>query len=179
MQAATRSVAARNFHRIRSWAAARHCQVRALARAMGILGGPGALRTCPAQSQCLEGHGIIARVRSPEVANLIRQTGVPFVASSLVESGQLVHGDRFGEIRTDSEAIAVMAAEHLLEQGLRQFAFCGFIGCPWSQRRENVFRETIESAGFPCYTYRVRMSNWLQSPSRMKTWEQEQPVLME
>ncbi len=61
-----------------------------------------------------KGHGIIARVRSPEVANLIRQTGVPFVASSLVESGQLVHGDRFGEIRTDSEAIAVMAAEHLL-----------------------------------------------------------------
>ena len=126
-----------------------------------------------------KGHGIIARVRSPEVASLIRQTGVPFVASSLVESGQLVYGDRFGEIRTDSEAIAVMAAEHLLEQGLRQFAFCGFIGCPWSQRRENVFRETIESAGFPCYTYRVRMSNWLQSPSRMKTWEQEQPVLME
>lgn len=125
------------------------------------------------------GHGIIARVRSPEMANLIHLTGVPFVASSLVESGSLMLGGRFGEIRTDSEAIAVMAAEHLLEQGLRQFAFCGFIGCPWSQRRESVFRETVEPAGFACHTYRIRMSNWLQSPSWMKTWEQEQPVLME
>lgn len=76
------------------------------------------------------GHGIIARVRSPELASLIRLKGLPFVASSLAESASLFCGDCFGEIRTSSKAIAIMAVEHLLEQGLRQFAFCGFIACP-------------------------------------------------
>lgn len=125
------------------------------------------------------GDGIIARVRSREIADLIRLKGLPFVASSLAESASLFCGDRFGEIRTGSRAIAMMAVQHLLDQGLRQFAFCGFINCPWSLRRERVFREAVDLAGFPCSTYHIRMANWLQSPSWMKTWEHEQPVLME
>jgi LacI family transcriptional regulator len=125
------------------------------------------------------GHGIIARIRSPEMASLIRLKRLPFVASSLAESGSLFCGDCFGEIRTSSKAIAMMAVNHLLDQGLRQFAFCGFIGCPWSMRREKVFHDAVRLAGFPCSTYRVHMANWLQSPSWMKTWEREQPALME
>ena len=125
------------------------------------------------------GNGIIARIRSPEMASLIRLKGLPFVASSLDEATSLSYGDCFGEIRTSSKAIAMMAAKHLQEQGLRQFAFCGFFGCPWSLRREKVFSEAVRLAGFPCSTYHVRMANWLQSPKWMKTWEREQPGLME
>lgn len=125
------------------------------------------------------GHGIIARIRSPEMASLIRLKGLPFVASSLAESASLFCGDRFGEIRTSSEAIALMAVKHLREHGLRRFAFCGFLGCPWSLRREKVFSDTVHLAGFPCSTYHVHMANWLRSPKWMKTWEREQPGLLE
>lgn len=141
--------------------------------------GPGHFDQVLPTADAWRGQGIIARVRSPEIEKLIQETGVPFVASSLSESASLTCGDHFGEIRTNSEAIAQMAAQYLLEQGLRQFAFCGFIGCPWSLRREMVFRHAVERAGFPCFVHRIHMSNWLQSPSWMKTWEHEQPILMD
>jgi LacI family transcriptional regulator, galactose operon repressor len=123
--------------------------------------------------------GIIARVRSPEIEKLIRYKGVPFVASSLSESASPKWGERFGEIRTDSEAIAEMGAKHLLERGLRHFAFCGFIGCSWSEAREKVFRHTVESAGFPCFVHRIHLANWMQSPNRMEVWQNDQPALVE
>jgi LacI family transcriptional regulator len=89
---------------------------------------PGHLEQALPKAKSWSGTGIIARVRSPEMAKLIRHTGLPFVASSLDESRLSGRGDQFGEIRTNSAAIAWMAADHLVKRNLHHFAFCGFWG---------------------------------------------------
>ena len=139
---------------------------------------PGHLEQALPKAKSWSGSGIIGRIRSPEMAKLIRATRVPFVASSLDESRASAHGDKFGEIRTNSAAIGWMAAEHLVDRGLRHFAFCGFVGCAWSSRREEVFSQYLLDLGFQCQTHRIELANWMQQPGWIENWEDEQPILM-
>lgn len=140
---------------------------------------PGHLEQALPKAKSWSGTGIIARIRSPEMAKLIRATGLPFVASSLDESRSPGRGDKFGEIRTNSAAIAQMAAAHLVERSLRRFAFCGFVGCAWSIHREEVFSQHLRDLGFPCETHRIELANWMQRPNWIETWEDEQPILVD
>lgn len=121
------------------------------------------------------GTGIIARIVSPEMEALIRSTRLPFVASSISESRPPAAADRFGEIRTDCEAIAKMGATHLMEAGLRRFAFCGFANCHWSAVREKAFVRFVKSAGYPCSTHHIAVASWMQRPRWIQSWQQEQP----
>ena len=140
---------------------------------------PGHLEQVLPRAKSWRGTGIIARIRSPEMAKLIRATGLPFVASSLDESRSSGRDDKFGEIRTNSVAIARMAAAHLVERSLRHFAFCGFVGSGWSLRREEAFARYLADLGFPCQTHRIELANWMQRPNWIETWEDEQPILVE
>jgi len=140
---------------------------------------PGHLEQALPKAKSWSGTGIIARIRSPEMVKLIRSTGLPFVASSLDESRSSGRGDKFGEIRTNSAAIARMAAAHLVDRSLRHFAFCGFVGCAWSLRREEAFSQYLKDQGFPCHTHRIELANWMQRPNWIETGEDEQPVLMD
>ena len=140
---------------------------------------PGHLAQALPKAKSWSGTGIIARIRSPEMANLIRATKLPFVASSLDESRPPGRGDKFGEIRTNSAAIARVAAAHLVERKVRHYAFCGFVGLGWSMRREEAFTRYIQDLGFPCQTHRIDLSNWMQQRNWIETWEDEQPILMQ
>jgi len=140
---------------------------------------PGHLEQALPKAKSWSGTGIIARIRSAEMAKLIRATGLPFVASSLDESGSPGLGDKFGEIRTNSAAIAQMAAAHLVERSLHHFAFCGFVGCGWSMRREEAFTQYLSDRGFRCQTHRIQVANWMQQPNWIANWEEEQPILVE
>jgi len=140
---------------------------------------PGHLEQPLPKAKSWSGTGIIARIRSPRMAELIQATGLPFVASSLDESRSPAEGDKFGEIRTNSAAIARLAAAHLVERGLRHFAFCGFVGCAWSARREETFSRFLTDQGFDCHTHRIELSNWMQQPNWIENWEHEQPVLVD
>ncbi|MCU0748141.1 MAG: DNA-binding transcriptional regulator [Akkermansiaceae bacterium] len=101
--------------------------------------------------------GIIARVSTPDMAKVIRRTGVPVVdlSGSLPES-------RFPRIRSDEKAVGRMAAEHLLERGFKHFAFCGFNGTDWSDLRRASFEERISEAGFACLVF--------ENPGPMKSF---------
>jgi LacI family transcriptional regulator len=139
---------------------------------------PGHLEQALPKAKSWSGTGIIARVRSPEMAKLIRATGLPFVASSLDEFRSPRRGDKFGEVRTNSAAIAQMAAAHLVERSLRHFAFCGFHGCAWSSCREEVFSHCLNDQGFECHTHRIELGNWMHWPNWIEDWEQEQRILL-
>lgn len=125
------------------------------------------------------GTGIIARIRSYEMEKVIRSTRLPFVASSLKESRSARAWNKFGEIRTDSEAIARMGAAHLLEIGLRRFAFCGFANCDWSILREKAFLQFARDGGYPCSAHRIALSNWMQRAHWIESWQHEQPVMVQ
>ena len=140
---------------------------------------PGHLEQATPKAKSWSGTGIIARIHSPEMAKLIHATGLPFVASSLDESRSPGSGDKFGEIRTDSAAIARMAAAHLVGRSLRHFAFCGFVGCAWSLHREEAFSRYLADQGFHCQTHRIELANWMQRPNWIENWEDEQPILVD
>lgn len=139
---------------------------------------PGHLEQALPKAQSWSGTGIIARIHSLEMAKLIRATRLPFVASSLEESCLPRGGHKFGEIRTNSLAIAQMAAAHLVERNLRHFAFCGFVECAWSLHREEAFSRYLADQGFDCQTHRIKLANWMQRPNWIAYWEDEQPILV-
>ncbi len=150
------------------------------------LHGPWSLRAAPGhfeqalpKAKAWSGTGIIARIRSPEMARLIRSTELPFVASSLDEFRLPKPGDKFGEIRTNSAAIARMAAAHLVERGIRHFAFCGFVGCAWSLCREEVFSRCLKDRGFECPTHRIELPSWIRDHNWIESREHERPNLVE
>ena len=126
---------------------------------------PGHLDQALPKARSWRGTGIIGRISSPEMEKLILSTRLPFVASSLGESRSPIPGDKFGEIRTDSEGIARMAAAHLIEAGFRRFAFCGFASCHWSIVREKTFFQFSREGGYTCAAHRITRANWMQRPN--------------
>jgi LacI family transcriptional regulator len=124
------------------------------------------------------GTGIIARIRSAQMEKQIRSAGLPFVASQLGESGLPKAGKQFGEIDTHSNAIAQTGAKHLLERGLRSFAFCGFMNCHWSAVREMEYIRILREKGFPCFTRHIHMASWIHQRHWLDTWRHEQPGMV-
>jgi LacI family transcriptional regulator len=139
---------------------------------------PGHLEQALPKAKSWSGTGIIARIHSLEMAKQIRATGLPFVASSLDEFGSPHHGDKFGEICTNSAGIGQMAAAHLADRSLRHFAFCGFHGCAWSARREEAFAQYLSDAGLQCQAHRIELGNWMHWPNWIEDWEHEQRILL-
>jgi LacI family transcriptional regulator len=95
-----------------------------------------------------KGDGIIARVKTRLIANEIRKLKIPAVDLYCGLSDL-----KMASMRSDEKAVGKIAAQHLLEKGFRQFAFCGFNGTEWSDRRRAGFQESIAEANLPCYVY--------------------------
>jgi len=95
--------------------------------------------------------GIIAHVDNQK-ANDLLEFGVPTILSSFVEP------DCPGSYTYEVNPLAVgqMAAEHLLERGFVNFAFCGYNGVYWSDWFCNAFVERIAKAGFQTYVYELQ-----------------------
>lgn len=59
-------------------------------------------------------------------------------------------------VTTDNEAIGRMAAEHLIDTGLRSFGYCGFPptrNFSWTTAREKAFRDRLAESGFSCEVF--------------------------
>jgi len=77
----------------------------------------------------------------------------------------------------ESGAVGRMAAEHFLERGFKQFAYCGFEHMYWSRVRQEGFVQHLAKAGFSVDVYNfpiqasrqpwevehVSMTDWLKS----------------
>jgi len=102
----------------------------------------------PAWLKQWQGDGIIARVETREVASAIRKLCIPAVdvRGSVNHTGLPI-------IDTDDEKVAILAIEHLVERGFRQFAFCGFVGANYSDKRCRWFQQHLARAGFKCIVY--------------------------
>ena len=94
------------------------------------------------------GDGIIARVKTEEMANSILKKNLPTVDLYC----ELPHS-KMASLRSDEALVGRLAAQHLLERGFQHFAFSGFNGVEWSNRRGHGFRQCIAEAGYPCHTF--------------------------
>jgi LacI family transcriptional regulator len=118
-------------------------------------------------------HGVIGRIQSLKMAEELLASGLPVIGIDLPE-GQFARRDllsRVSEIRADSQKAGQLAAEHFLERGFRNYAFCGYEGRVWSQRRLDGFAARLAEAGFSCQVYQ---------PPRLKhglSWKHELPAV--
>lgn len=94
------------------------------------------------------GDGIIARVKTPTLARAIARKRI--LAVDLYGG---LSNIKMPTMRSNELAVGRMAAEHLIERGFRHFAFCGYNGTDWSDRRRVGFEQTIAKQGFPCQVF--------------------------
>ena len=89
-----------------------------------------------------DGAGVICRPTTPDLARQLLSRGLPTVDLN----------DRYGDlgiphIGSDMRAIGRIAAEHLLERGFQNIAFCGFSGEMWSAERLAGVEEAVYGRG--------------------------------
>ena len=122
-----------------------------------------------------QGDGILVRVDHPAMARAVMSLGVP-----VIDLRGNLSVDGLPLIAVDNAAIGRLAWEHLADQGLRQFAFCGVPSALklFSEERGEAFRTISESHGCPCHIFQPRqktadrerehaeLSEWLASLPR-------------
>jgi LacI family transcriptional regulator len=132
---------------------------------------PGGLEKAWPQLKTLDADGII--LRDVEKIDDVLAYGLPAVVVG--HSRREVPG--LANVITDSKAIGLMGAEHLLGCGFRQFAYCGFPDLPWSLLRGESFSQRLGQDGFDVHFYpfptdgnlpgwkgeRHYMAEWLKS----------------
>jgi len=95
-----------------------------------------------------KGDGVIARIENRVIARALEPIPLPIVD---VSAAMLLPGVPC--VETDDPAIADLAAQHFLDRGFRQFAFCGVPDFNWSKWREEHFASILNGRGFPCFHY--------------------------
>jgi LacI family transcriptional regulator len=102
----------------------------------------------PSWLRSWRGDGIIARIETRRIADAVRACGAPVVSVSA--SGL---APEFATVISDSAGIARLAAEHLMERGLRLFGYCGDARFVWSTTHGRHFAAAVQARGFPCHVY--------------------------
>ena len=101
-----------------------------------------------------EGDGIIADFDDPAVARLVTQSRLPVVGFG-GGYGWYVEGS-IPYFYTNNNAIATLAANHLLDRGFKHFAYCGYARSPingWSQEREEAFVKYVKKRATSCAVF--------------------------
>lgn len=119
------------------------------------------------------GDGVIARIETQEIAQVVKRLKMPIVD---VSSARLI--PELPWVETDDHRIAELAYEHFEQRGFRSLAFCGEAEFNWSRWRESSFAKLAEENGMDYHVYnstsrgsarysivkeRRKMSNWVQS----------------
>lgn len=120
-----------------------------------------------------KGDGIIARVENKAVGEAVQAVGVPAVNVSATELTSDLH-----TFISDSNAVAKLAAEHLIERGFEYYGYLGDSRFKWSMNHGENFRNWIRKTGVECMVYEAHArdaSNWDREQRRIATWIQSLP----
>ncbi len=104
------------------------------------------------------GDGIIADLDDQNVAEALRRKSLPIVGIGGGYGGY-DPASRIPYFVSNEDAIARLAADHLLERGLTHLAFCGFPRTRinlWSHARGEAFRRYLAGKGMQCSLYTGR-----------------------
>ncbi|HTJ78422.1 MAG TPA: substrate-binding domain-containing protein [Rariglobus sp.] len=117
------------------------------------------------------GDGIIVRIADPEVLALVKSKNVP-----VVDVLGNVTGAGIPSVICDDAAISQVAMEHFVERGFGHFAFLGFAGKPWSERRLRAFmalagrRKGASFSSLEVSYEEKNGDNWLGYLQRLQEW---------
>ena len=134
----------------------------------------GQIRTVPALLECSHLDGIVAF--APNAADIEADIPPGFPAV-LLPVDEKVQGRCC--IVEEPDAVGRMAAEHFLERGFKQFAYCGFDRMYWSRVRQEGFVRRLAEAGFSVdvYNFPVEASRqpWEVGHASMTDWLKSLP----
>lgn len=122
-----------------------------------------------------DGDGIIANFDDHKIAAAVAGLAIPVVG---IGGGRGWYDPASGipYFTTDNGAIGRLAAEHLLDCGLRQLAFYGNPPrrlARWSEEREDAFMRRAAEAGVPCAVHHGRHADahcWLRQLHELAAW---------
>lgn len=124
-----------------------------------------------------QGDGIIVQLENPAIHRLIARLKIPVVGvASLADLSSVL--DKTVCVSTNSQRIGEQGAEHLLECGFDNFAYCGVPATPqngWSKERGRTFSGFLIRAGYGCSTYTGRhrtARQWETLQNHMAAWLQ-------
>jgi LacI family transcriptional regulator len=118
--------------------------------------------------------GVIGRIQSGRMAKRLVATGLPVIGSIVLPESECEELDlraKISEIVVDAGKMGTLAAEHFIERGFRNYAFCGYEARAWSERRLNGFAERLRNAGFSPSVYQAAAGR------RSFSWKQELPLV--
>jgi LacI family transcriptional regulator len=120
--------------------------------------------------------GIICRSTTHGLAQAIRRRKIP-----TVDLNDLYGGLGLPRILSDMQAIGRLGAEHFLERGFRNFAFCGFGDQTWSALRRDGFRDCLTLGGHACSVYESpwhgrHAPEWDKDQQRIADWIRSLPT---
>ena len=102
----------------------------------------------PAWLEKWDGDGVVFRGESKRIARVIERLSIPKI--DLTPSRLLAASPW---VKSDDAAVAHLAAQHFLERGFREFAYCGDARFSWSHRRGDRFGQLVRSANYVCHHY--------------------------
>ncbi len=107
--------------------------------------------TIPHWMRSWDGDGIIARIEDRRIARELLKSKCPVVdvLGSLKFAG-------VPSFDTDANAVAKLAADFFLQAGFQHFAFCGYPGIPFSERRGAAFAQYLADRGKPVLLFNNR-----------------------
>ena len=119
--------------------------------------------------------GVIADLDNASVAKAVATSKLPAVGFG---SGYGWHAPerRMPYFFTNNQAIAKLAAGHLLDRGFNNLAYCGYRRNStngWSEEREQEFARQAKARGFACHIYRGSYWNsprWADIQDALCAW---------
>lgn len=118
------------------------------------------------------GDGIISRIGSPEVAEVVSSLNLP-----VVDLNEQFTTPDVPRISNDHAMVGRMAAHHLLDRGFNSFGFIGHRGLYFSDRRRQEFIETVRAAGGSAVEYLGKKET--PQSYQAATWELEMDAVAE
>jgi LacI family transcriptional regulator len=121
------------------------------------------------------GDGVLSRSRddSPVIKTLLKRS-IP-----VVQLRPTLLQLPLPRVYTNHRAVGRLAAEHLLNRGLRSFGYYGLTARPWTHEHLEGFREVLRKAGHSCKVlHRQRMSKtagWQREMDSILNWLRELP----
>lgn len=120
------------------------------------------------------GDGIIVRSSTPDMVRTLLKTG-----AQVIETDSLVTGFNLPLVYTNDAMTARMAADHFLERGLTQLAYCNVSHTNWSRLRREAFEAELAQRGLPCRAFelpeRLLDRDWGRQHSKLAGWLQTLP----
>lgn len=115
------------------------------------------------------GDGILVRIGDRRMLRAVLETGLP-----TVDLRGVVPGLGVPFIGVDNRAVAHLAADHLVEHGIRKFGFCGLPPGvhPHLDERREYFVTRLRESGYNVHVYPSRSGR-----SRPIPWDREQERL--